>query len=67
MWGGDSWGFLQTQLKSFVLSEVDTRSKKRKCLHFLTLGVWTPPPPSPRDPQPRRPVRSERGREGTMS
>lgn len=69
MWGRAGWSFLQSQLKSFLLSETDTRPKERKCLHFLTLGVWTPPPPSPggRQPQPRRPALSERGREGTMS
>lgn len=36
-------------------------------MHFLTLRVWAAPPPSPGDPQPRGPARSERGREGTMS
>lgn len=52
-----------------LLSEVDTRPKERKCLHFLTLGSGPPPPPSPGgpQPQPRRPARSGRGREGTMS
>lgn len=50
-------------------SEVDTRPKERKCLHFLTLGSGPPPPPSPGgpQPQPRRPARSGKGREGTMS
>ena len=53
----------------FLLSKGDTRPKERKCLRFLTLGIWTPPPPSPGglQPQPQRPAQSERGREGTMS
>lgn len=48
---------------------MDTRPKERKYLHFLTLGIWTPPSPGPGgpQPQPRRSARSERGREGTMN